>query len=286
VLLLHEGWVLSNYVAAAIATAMRVPYVVVAHGVYEPGIVGSLKRPRRIRSAIERLMLERALAVHVFWDSERPFVAAVAPKSRIIVAPIGATMPKERWIGGGGYVAWLGRYDPFFKGLDLLLEGLARIDASTRPRLRMHGPDYNGGLAVTRAHMQRLHLEPWVTIGQPVYGQEKRDFLLMADGYVHPSRWESYGIALIENLAFGVPSVASDAIHLAPSLRRAGAAILVPPSPDGIATGLEALRGMTDNLPDRARSFVRDELAWPVVTAQFLAGLREHLDPGRRMPTA
>lgn len=277
VLLLHEGWVLSNYVAAAIAFVSRVPYVVVPHGVYEPGIMAPLRGPRALRSRIERLLLEHALAVHVFWESERDRVTAVAPRARVIVAPIGAAPPAGGWVGGGGYLAWLGRFDPVHKGLDLLLEGLARLEPDVRPQLRLHGPDYNAGLAATRAHVQRLGLEPWVTIGDPVYGEEKRQFLIRADGYVHPSRWESYGIALIESLALGVPSVVSDAIHMAPALRAAGAAILVPPSPEGLAAGLQALPAARDMLSDRGRAFVRDELAWPALTARFLAVLGDRL---------
>jgi glycosyltransferase involved in cell wall biosynthesis len=277
VLLLHEGWVLSNHVAAALAVASGVPYVVVPHGVYEPGIVESLKPPRALRASLERRLLERALAVHVFWESERGLVTALAPRAGTIVAPIGATMPRQQWVGGGGYVAWLGRLDPIHKGLDLLLEGLARLEPAIRPQLRLHGPDYNAGLAATRGHVERLGLGPWVTIGDPIYGEEKQQFLLRADGYVHPSRWESYGIALIESLALGVPSVVSDAIHMAPTLRAAGAAILVPPSPEGIAAGLRALPAATAALPDRGRAFVRDELAWTTLTARFLAGLGDRL---------
>jgi glycosyltransferase involved in cell wall biosynthesis len=285
VLVLHEGWVVSNLVAAALATTVGVPYVVVPHGVYEPGIRASLKRPRLIRNALERLMLERALAVHVFWDSEQPLVNAVAPRARTLVVPTGFTPGAGRWQGGGGYIAWLGRFDPVHKGLDQLLEGLARVDPVRRPKLRLHGPDYNGGLDATRDHVRRLGLGRWVAIGPPIYGAEKDSFLSHAEAYVHPSRWESHSIALLENLALGVPSIVSDAIHIAPALRVAGAAILVPPTPEGLASGFNELANAAPTLSDRARAFVRTELAWPTVTDRFLGALSNHLAdwrPGTR----
>jgi glycosyltransferase involved in cell wall biosynthesis len=278
VLLLHEGWVLSNHVAAAIALASRVPYVVVPHGVYEPGILASLKGPRRVRTALERWMLEHALAVHVFWDSERGLVTALAPRARIIVVPTGFAAVDEVWTGGGGYLAWLGRFDPVHKGLDLLLQGLASIEPEARPRLRMHGPDYNGGLAVTRALVEGLGLGPWVQLGGPVQGDEKRDFLVRADGYVHPSRWESHSIALLETLALGLPSVVSDAIHIAPALRAADAVIAAPPTPDGLAAGLRELPAAAGRLRGRGPAFVRERLAWPLVTRRFVEGVRDLLD--------
>lgn len=286
ILLLHEGWVVSNQVAAAISLASSVPYIVVPHGVYEPGILASLKPPRPIRTLLERAMLERALAVHVFWDSERELVRAVAPGARTIVVPTGFSGVGPPGTGGGGYVGWLGRYDPVHKGLDLLLEGLATIDPAARPVLRMHGPDYNGGFAATRAVVDRLGLGPWVQLRGPVHGDEKRDFLARADGYVHPSRWESHSIALLENLAIGVPSVVSSAIHIAPALRAADAAIVAAPTPEGLAAGLLALPGATPGLRIRGAAFVRDEFAWPVVTRRFVDGVGQLLAATRTQASA
>ena len=49
------------------------------------------------------------------------------------------------WDGGsGGYVLWLGRFDPEHKGLDLLLQALALLPSRERPTLRIHGPDWRG----------------------------------------------------------------------------------------------------------------------------------------------
>jgi glycosyltransferase involved in cell wall biosynthesis len=270
VLLLHEGWVLSNYAAAVVARASRVPYIVVPHGVYEPGIRVSLKGPGRVRTTLERAMLERALAVHVFWDTESALVRDVAPRARMIVVPTGFTAVDQVWTGGGGYVSWLGRYDPVHKGLDLLLRGLASMDVEARPMLRMHGPDYNGGFAATRAIVDQLGLGPWVQLRGPVQGDDKQDFLVHADGYVHPSRWESHSIALLENLAIGVPTVVSSAIHIAPALRSAEAAIVAPDTAEGLAIGLQGLPAAVGTLRETGPAFVREELAWPVVTARFV----------------
>jgi glycosyltransferase involved in cell wall biosynthesis len=277
VLLLHEGWVLSNYAAAAIARLSRVPYVVVPHGVYEPGIRSTLKPPRHIRTALERTVLEGALAVHIFWDGERALVEDIAPRARTIVAPTGFSAPWAPSTGGGGYVAWLGRYDPDHKGLDVLVRGLALLDPAIRPVLRMHGPDYSGGFEALKSLVAELGLERWVQLGGPVHGDEKQDFLARADGYVHPSRWESHSIALLENLSIGVPSVVSSAIHIAPELVAGDAAIVAPPTPEGIAAGLRALPAAAPRLRERGPAFIRDRLAWPIVTRRFLEGVRQLL---------
>src|SRR5207248_11300996 len=56
-LVLHEGWTPSHYAAAAAARRAGTPYIVMAHGVYEPQIIARLKPPVAFRRALERSML-------------------------------------------------------------------------------------------------------------------------------------------------------------------------------------------------------------------------------------
>jgi glycosyltransferase involved in cell wall biosynthesis len=277
VLVLHEGWVMSNIVAARAARRVGAPYVVVPHGVLEPGIRAMLKPPRRLRSLVERSVLEHAAAIHTFFESEGPLVRAIAPRTPpLIVAPIGFDVGEERWVGGGGYLAWIGRYDPTHKGLDVLIDAVALLEPGERPVVELRGPDFNGGFARTRDQIARLGLEQWVHAEGPVRGDEKAEFLRQSDGYLMPSRWEGYGIALVENLAMGAPCLVSDAIHLAGPLAAANAAVLAPPTAEGLAAGLRRLAAADPAvLGDKGRSFVRATFGWPEVTAAFIAGVEQ-----------
>jgi glycosyltransferase involved in cell wall biosynthesis len=276
VLVLHEGWVMSNVVAARAARRVGCPYVVVPHGVYEPGIRKLLKPPHRLRAVVERSVLQRAAAIHVFFESEAPLVRALAPRTPpLIVAPIGFDVGEERWVGGGGYLAWIGRYDPTHKGLDLLVGAVALLPPEQRPVVELRGPDFNDGYARIRAQIERLGLGRWIHPEGPVSGREKAEFLARSDGYLMPSRWEGYGIALVENLAIGAPCLVSDAIHIAGPLARADAAILAPPTDVGLADGLLRLAASDAAiLGERGRAFVRSSFAWPEVAAAFVDGVR------------
>jgi glycosyltransferase involved in cell wall biosynthesis len=274
VLILHDGWVLSNLIAARAARRAGVPYIVVPHGAYEPGILDMLKPPRAGRDIVERNVLAGAAAIHVFFDTEIPLVRAIAPRiSCAIVAPTGFIVGPERWRGGGGYLAWIGRYDPNHKGLDVLLEGLSLLDRDSRPRLELRGPDYKGGYARTLRLIDQFDLRDSVVAGGPVHGPAKWEFLLDAAGYVMPSRWESHSIALVENLALGVPCLVSTGMHIARPLQDADAAILADPSATGLADGLRRLAAADPHLGKRGRLFVERSLAWPTVTTQFLDGV-------------
>jgi glycosyltransferase involved in cell wall biosynthesis len=275
VLILHEGWVMSNAVAARAARRVGCPYIVIPHGVYESGIRATLRQPRFIREIFERPVLEHAAAIHIFFETEEPLVRAVTPKiPPTIVAPNGFEPTAERWTGGGGYLAWIGRYDPVHKGLDLLIGAVARLAPEERPIIELRGPDFNGGHRRTLDLIERHGVGRWVHATGPVSGAPKDELLCRADGYVMPSRWDACPIALIENLAIGAPCLVSDAIHMATPLGVADAAVLAPASEDGLADGLRRLaQADTAAIGDRGRSWVESSLAWPGLAAAFLDGV-------------
>jgi glycosyltransferase involved in cell wall biosynthesis len=272
-LVLHEGWVPSNIVAAAAARRARVPYMLMPHGVYEPAWTTYLKPPVSIRRRIERYLVERAAAVHVFFDSEIVAVKALAPGARFITVPTGFDVPEERWIGGGGYLAWIGRVDPINKGLDVVARALAYLSPAERPVVRIHGYDYAGGIGRLEEVVNRLGVTDWMHVKGAIAGAVKTRFLQQADGYIHPSRWECHSLALLENLALGVPCLVSNVIHIARTLERTGAAVLAPPRDVELAHALRQLTAAGRDMAERGRALVRDAFNWATLLPQFHAAL-------------
>ena len=278
-LVLHEGWVVNNVVAAAAAHRARVPYVVMPHGVYEPAWTKYLKAPRWIRNRLERQVLEGAAAVHLFFESELADVRRLAPCASFFVVPTGFDIPTERWTGGGGYLAWIGRIDPTHKGLDLLVGAIGQTPVAARPTVRIRGYDYKGGIDMLQRLVARQHLDKWIRLEGPIAGCEKTRFLSEADGYVHPSRWECHSIALLENLALGAPCLVSRAIHIAETLRQSHAALLSSPNETSLAAALPRLRQGAGDMASRGRDLISAAFNWNLLMPQFqsrigLLGLR------------
>lgn len=268
-LVLHEGWVPSNLIAAAAARRARVPYLVMPHGVYDSSWTPSLRGPRWIRNRLERRMLEGAAAVHVFFGSEQADVQALAPGATCMTVPTGFDVPDERWTGGGGYLAWVGRIDPVHKGLDALVGAIARMAPAERPILRICGYDYKGGSGRLRQLIAERDVAAWVRLEGAIGGSEKLTFMQRAEGYVHPSRWECHSIALLEHLALGVPCLVSSAIHIAPTLARSGAAILALPREAELAEALRGLVVARPRLGARGRALIGETFNWNALIPQF-----------------
>lgn len=261
VAVLHSGWVAHNLRAAALADRAGVPYVLTPHGAYHPLVVARGRLVKRAWwLAAERRLVRGAHAVHVFFDDDRDDLAALGYDGATIVAPNPVEVPAgRRWDGGsGGYVLWLGRYDVVGKGLDRLLQAVARLPAHERPELRLHGPDWRGGRADAKRLRDDLGLEASVSIGGPVYGEEKWWLLERAAGFVYPSRWEAFGLAPAEAVALGVPTLMSP-VPLGRFLAARGAALVA----DDLAEGLRALPNASGlrGAEVAARELSRDRVA-------------------------
>jgi glycosyltransferase involved in cell wall biosynthesis len=195
-------------------------------------------------------------------------VKGIAPGARTMTAPWAFDPLPGRWRGGGGYLAWIGRYDIHHKGLDLLIAAVALIPPARRPTIVLHGRDSTDGRAAVQRLVDRHGMGRWITVAGPIGGADKVAFLAACDGYLHPSRWESFGIAVVEALAMGIPSLVTRSCHIAGVLEEGAAASVVDPEPRPLAAGAAALSSRID-LSEGARHVVAEHFDWTRCAQRF-----------------
>lgn len=273
VLVLHSAWSFTNALAARTARRAGIPYVVVPHGGYAPSVVkrrGGLKRSWA--TAIERPMLRGAAAVQVFFEEEIDHLRALGYRGAVIVAPNGIDPPPVEQRKRDGYLLWWGRLDVEHKGIDLLVEAVARSGSA---RLVMHGVGSPAEGAVVADLIGASGAADRISLRGPVRGDDKWDALAGAAAFAFPSRWDAHSIAVMEAAAAGIPVVATDTTIVAHHLARADAAICVSPNPDSLAAGIDrALSPEGDAIGARARTLARDRFAPERVAVGFLEQLR------------
>jgi glycosyltransferase involved in cell wall biosynthesis len=124
------------------------------------------------------------------------------------------------------------------------------------------------------ALVRELALEPWISIHDAVYGREKWETLARARGFAYPSRWEGFGNSLAEAASIGVPAVVTP-YYLGRFLAGRDAAIVVDPSPAGVASGLRALaQASAAQVGQNARKVVEEHITWERVGEAWLRQAR------------
>ncbi|RDV08112.1 glycosyltransferase [Arthrobacter sp. RT-1] len=273
-LVIHEGWTTSNIVAALTAKQVGVPYLIMPHGVYQPQIIRDLKPPLRLRMAAERQYLRNAAAVHTFFDTENILANDAAGQAlRYITVPTGMEVGESAWTAGGSYLAWYGRYSVRHKGIDRMLQAYALIRPERRLPLRLHGFEYHNGRAEVLELVRKLGIADDVSVGGPVSGKEKTEFLKESAGFVFPSRWESHSIALLEALSLGLPVVVGETLHNSGQLKEAGAAVVIDFDDLHCAAAAMADLPGQASIGSRGREYVQNQLNWSTVMREYLAQL-------------
>jgi glycosyltransferase involved in cell wall biosynthesis len=196
-------------------------------------------------------------------------------EGRIAVTPYGVdplfTPEGPARTGGPPYALFVGAIQPRKDPLTAL-EALARIDSGLR--LLITGPEKSGGDEV-RAAIERLGLGGRVELTGHVSRDELAALYRDAACFVFPSRYEGFGLPVLEAMASGIPVVASNAGAL-PEVAGDAAILVEPGDPVALADGIERALADRERLVqlglERARRF-----SWTETAKQTLAVYRELL---------
>ena len=237
----------TNVLTLLAARRLRVPVVVTEHA--DP----RKKRTPRVWKMLRRLSYRLASRVVSVSDGVDQYFDWLPASRRAVIAnpvdraaidaPEGDALPL-RW---PRTVAAMGRLEPE-KGYDLLLRAFARIAGL---------PDW--GLLILGEGSQRAKLESLAAdlgasgrVEMPGLLRNPFPTLKRADLFVLPSRTESFGNALIEALACGLPAIAADCWHRAPGIIEPNVNGLLVPREDVDALAAALADLMTDE-PKRRR---------------------------------
>jgi glycosyltransferase involved in cell wall biosynthesis len=232
-------------------------------------------------SFYQRRDLMRAHCHHATAEQEAKNVKSLNLGVPVRVIPNGVDIPESNALFNGTgkkdsrnrrTALFLGRIYPV-KGLPMLVEAWAR-ERPSGWNLQIAGPDEGGHRAHVEQMVASAALQDSIFFLGHLDASSKAQALLDADLFVLPSHSESFGMAVAEALAYGVPVVTTKSTPWA-ELPKHGFGWQVDDTVDGIAEGLrlatscdrETLQGMGA----RGRAWVAAEFGWQRIAKQFVS---------------
>lgn len=274
---IHGVWNVPEWWASHLARAARVPYVVSPRGMLQPQ---AMRRGRARKvvaySLLERRNLSHAALLHATSEQEADTIGQLQLGVKVAIVPNGVDLSAAQQAAKGYrarlgiapndfVVLFLGRMHRI-KRIDLIADAFAELRA-TRPsaHLVLAGPDEHGLLPDLKRRLAP-HSAAVHTV-DAVSGDDKWALLKDADAMVQASDSESFGVAVVESLAAGVPVVATKTTPWR-ELEQRDCGFWVEQTAPAIA---RALRALADNAEGRARmgeraaAFAREAFGWDVV---------------------
>jgi glycosyltransferase involved in cell wall biosynthesis len=283
---IHDNglWRPHHHRIAQFAAMRGIPRVVSTRGMLEPWAMNHKRWKKEVAWWLyQRRDLMRARCHHATSEPESENVRRLRLGVPVRVIPNGVDVPEilPAPAGRGGEndrrgdprtALFMGRIYPV-KGLPMLIEAWARV----RPdgwRLLISGPDEAGHRAEVESAVLAARLGDVVSFAGPIDGLAKQAALFNADLFVLPTHSESFGMAIAEALAHGLPVLTTTAAPW-PLLPERGCGWWVKATVDDIAAGLrqatscdsQTLRAMGA----RGRAWVSAEFGWRRVAQEFVA---------------
>jgi glycosyltransferase involved in cell wall biosynthesis len=183
---------------------------------------------RGISAAVYRLYAQALAdcdAVIIFGEAQREILAALGvPRETVHVLPNGVDVLRyspgpgssRSKLGADRLFSYLGRIDPE-KNVDVLLAAYMEADPPAGTRLMVVGD------GVERRRLERRYADPRVVFTGVVTDEQRRiEILRSSDAFFLPSSVEGLSLAMLEAMACGAATVATDVGVDGDALRGAG----------------------------------------------------------------
>jgi len=281
---LQGVWLHVNSVVAAWATARQVPYMISAHGNFNPVALEFARYKKAVATSwFVRDMLAGASCMHASNDEEAATIREYGITAPVAVVPNGVELPsvnqEDRVAATYPIVSqdqrvclYLGRLHPI-KNLESLIDGWSRLDgyAGTWTLVVAGSGDQRYIRSLAR-HAEAVSGELQIRFVGQIDDAMKSAWLRRSELFVLPSTSEAIPMAPLEAMAHGVPVLITRQCNL-PDIGVFGAGMLCDPEAESLHGALDELIGKSSTellaMGDRARLMVVERFSRDHVVAQL-----------------
>jgi len=193
-------------------TKIKVPYIIVPHG----GLMKSAQKKKWYKKIPANILVLRkfyknAKAIQYLSDTEKQ--KSILKNKTSFVSGNGVTIKNtivnddcQKYFN----MIYIGRYDIYYKGLDILLSACGSIKEEMEKNnilLNLYGVGEDK--KILKAMVEKYSLENSVKVNGPIYGKEKEKVLRESKIFIQTSRSEGQPLSILEALSYGLPIIAT-----------------------------------------------------------------------------
>lgn len=239
----------------------RIPYIVIPRG----ELTVFAQKKKRIKKFLGNIVfgyprfMRRALAIQFLTEQENSETSPKWSKKRIVVPngtdiPELLTKPKTDHYTRGVFI---GRIEPYQKGLDLLIEAALLIKSELKSadiKIDLYGSDFENKLKELKRNVADYGLNDIVTFHDAIYGKEKSLVLQEADIFLTPSRFEGHPTGLLEALSYGLPCLVTTGSNMRSEVERFDAGWTADNTSESIKDALLKMIADKDSFPRKSEN--------------------------------
>ena len=236
-----------------------------------------------------RPMLRRVRLFHVFDDRERGSVETWLGRE-IDIFTAGLGLPEKSKVSARQVVArprqstgepmtllYFGRNDVYQKGLDILIDGFARVAQTLKGcRLIIAGRPWKGSTKRLEKAIKLSGAGGSIRVVGPVSENRKYELLANASYLIYLSRWDGPPRPIRAALDIGTPVIISPETNMASMVNGCNAGIVVELNAEQVAQGIQMVveNGEMRAKHSRGAKMARNQLEWDRVAEAYIAGYR------------
>ncbi len=284
---MHNYRTFQNMIAHHYCLKYKIPYVLQPHGslpieqgrqmlksLFDLQGLSILRHARQVITLTDREK-KQAIKMGAMPKSISPVPNGVDLDDFAHPPPIGSFRKKFNFADDDKIVLFLGRLN-WIKGLDLLVEGFARLK-DPKAWLLICGPD-DGYLRQLRKLRERYDLNGHMILMLPRYGDDKLVLIQDANVIALPSLYETFPMVALEAMACGKPIIVSDQCGIANLIsfpKMCGA--VIPTSSEAVWMALTSIINHPNwqrELGENGKALVAREFTWDKIAPRLEAVYR------------
>lgn len=152
---------------------------------------------------------------------------------------------------------YIGRLEPYQKGIDLLLSACNEIQSVLRQlkfSFSLYGSSDIKDKEKIQALIDQYKISDIVKLYDGVYGEEKTDILKNADIFMMTSRFEGQPMGLLEALSYGLPCLVTKGTNMADEIKKSNAGWTADNTTESIISAIKRIIKDNNQLENKSKN--------------------------------